>query len=42
MSRTMIDGVEWKVSPAPVPYEDALAAMEARNAASACSRSVMS
>ena len=29
----LIDGVEWKVSPAPVPYADALAEMEARAAA---------
>ena len=28
-----IDGVEWRVSDAPVPYEEALAAMDARAAA---------
>ena len=29
----IIDGVEWRVSDAPVPYEEALAAMDARAAA---------
>jgi lipoyl(octanoyl) transferase len=33
MSRSMIDGIEWKVSDGPVPYETALAEMEARAAA---------
>ena len=32
MSRPMIDGVEWKVSPGLTPYADALAAMEQRAA----------
>jgi lipoyl(octanoyl) transferase len=33
MSRAMIDGIEWKVSEGMVPYEAALAEMEARAAA---------
>ncbi len=33
MSRTMIDDVEWRVSPGLTPYAEALAAMEARAAA---------
>jgi lipoyl(octanoyl) transferase len=33
MSRAMIDGIEWKVSKGLVPYETALAEMEARAAA---------
>jgi lipoyl(octanoyl) transferase len=33
MSRSMIDGIEWKVSDGLVPYETALADMEARAAA---------
>jgi lipoyl(octanoyl) transferase len=33
MSRAMIDGIEWKVSEGLVPYEVALAEMEARAAA---------
>jgi len=33
MSRSMIDGIEWKVSDGLVPYESALAEMEARAAA---------
>jgi lipoyl(octanoyl) transferase len=33
MSRSMIDGIEWKVSDGLVPYETALAEMEARAAA---------
>lgn len=33
MSRSMIDGVEWRVSPGLTPYADSLAAMEARAAA---------
>ena len=33
MSRSMMDGVEWKVSPGLTSYADSLAAMEARAAA---------
>ncbi len=33
MSRAMIDGVEWKVSPGLTPYAESLAAMEERAAA---------
>jgi len=33
MTDAYIDGVEWRTSPAPVPYEEALAAMEHRAAA---------
>jgi lipoyl(octanoyl) transferase len=33
MADAFIDGVEWQTSPAPVPYEEALATMEDRAAA---------